>query len=96
MNTQTKSKTIIKNLVLDQLKQESVWKVILFNCYCHTYDEAVEQIMATLKCGYAAGSRYADNAQKYGNIDIYEGSFSECTQKANILGATGLDVKITQ
>ena len=96
MNVQIKTRIVPKNSLLNETKKEFIWKVVLFNCYCHTYDEAVEQIMATLKCGYAAGSRYADNAQKYGNVDIYEGSFSECTQKANILGATGLDVKITQ
>jgi hypothetical protein len=96
MSTQTKIRIIPKNSLLNETKKEFIWKVVLFNCYCHTYDEAVEQIMLTLKCGYGAGGKYADSAEKFGSVDIYEGSFSECTSVANVLGSTGLDVKITQ
>lgn len=96
MDTQTKIKIIPKKSLLDKSEQELVWKVILFNCYCHTYEEAVEQVMMTLKCGYCAGCRYADSAEKNGSVEIFEGSFSDCTRIANILGSTGLDVKMAQ
>lgn len=96
MSTQTKTKITLKKSLLEEIKPEYIWKVVLFNCYCHTYDEVVEQIMITLKCGYSAGSKYADSAEKFGSVDIYEGSFSECTSVANTLGSTGIDVKITQ
>lgn len=96
MNTQIKIRTTPKISLLNELKEEFIWKVVLFNCYCHTYDEVVEQIMITLKCGYASGCKYTDSAEQYGCVDIYEGSFSDCTKVANVLGSTGLDVKITQ
>ncbi len=83
-------------ITIPELKADLIWKTILFNCYCHTFDEAAGQIMKTMSCNYATAVQLADDAQRAGSVCIYAGSYNECVEKGKILSSTGLEVGITQ
>ena len=90
-----KTKPLIKNKTLTEESLDKGWKVVLFNCYCHTTDEVEDKLMDVLNLGYAARSLLIDEAEKTGSVVVFEGSFSDCTRIANLLGNTGLDVRMT-
>ena len=73
----------------------SSWKVILLNCYCHSFEEAVEQICKAIKCSEHTASKFAQVADSMGSVTVYHGSESDCNKVADILGATGLQVDVT-
>jgi len=45
MRTEVKSKTTFKKSTLIKSQKESVCSIILFNGYCHTDNEVVDQII---------------------------------------------------
>lgn len=94
MSTEIKIKN--KPKIKRSLELESPWQVILFNCYCHTYDEVIEQIMLALKCGSTDAFAYTDTAEIFGSVTVYRGSFADSIKIASVLGSTGLDVRTTQ
>ncbi len=94
MSGNTKVKNIPTPLLSEELDIKSIWKVLLFNCYCHSYDEVVDRIMIAIGCDYITAQNLADSAEKFGNVTVYEGTFSECTKVANVLGSTGMDVRV--
>ncbi len=81
----------IKNITLKQ----KAWTVFLFDCNCHTYMEAIEQIVLAIACTEYTASHYADTAQKFGQVAIFSGTKDECEKVASILGSTGLKVAVT-
>jgi len=96
MSTENKPRVIVRESSITETQKDSAWSVILFNCYCHSYEEVVEQVMGSTVCGYAAGCNHADAAEEFGSTKVFEGSFSDCTRVAGVLGSTGIDVRITQ
>ena len=90
----TQTKTIADVDIV--LAPEFVWNTVLFNCYCHTFDEVVEQLMKAIGCSSTSGSQLANVAEQFGNVTVFTGSLGQCEKVANILGGTGLDVKVAQ
>jgi ATP-dependent Clp protease adaptor protein ClpS len=88
------SKTTLDTKTL--IKPELVWHTVLFNCYCHTFDEVIEQLMKAIGCSATTGSQLANVAEQFGSVSVYTGSEAQCEKVADILGSTGLDVKVTQ
>lgn len=77
-------------------KIENAWNVVLFNCYCHSFDEAVEQLIKSIGCGYIDASSYARTAERNGNVTVFTGDLSKCEKVARSLGSTGLMVTVAQ
>lgn len=77
-------------------KIELTWNVMLFNCYCHTFDEAAEAVMSAIGCGYSKGCDFARAAEANGSVTVYSGTLGECERVARILGSTGLMVSVAQ
>lgn len=92
MSNQTKTTLDVKTVT----KAELVWHAVLFNCYCHTFDEVIEQLMKAIGCSATTGSQLANVAEQFGSVSVYTGSEAQCEKVADILGSTGLDVKVTQ
>ena len=78
------------------LKEELIWKTILFNCNCHTFDTVIDQLMKAIGCSSEKASQLAYVADQFGSVKIFEGSEDECERVADILGSAGLVVKVSQ
>lgn len=91
-NTITKINLKTKTLI----KPELVWSVVLFNCNCHTFDEVIEQLIKAIGCSSQTASQLSYVADKFGSVKVFEGSEEECERVADILGGTGLIVKVSQ
>lgn len=74
---------------------EYSWKVILFNCNCHTFDFVVERIIEAIKCTSEKASQLANVADQFGSVVIFVGKIEKCEKVADILGSGGLEVKIS-
>lgn len=69
-------------------------EVILFDCNCHTYADAVEMIELAIKCDLTTAVRYAETAQMFGQVSVFRGLKEDCEKVASILSCTGLDVSV--
>lgn len=92
MTTKLKKEINLKS----DLKLETGWNVVLFNCYCHSFDEAVDQIINAIRCGFSDASSFARSAEMNGSTTVFTGSISECQKVAQTLGSTGLVVSLAQ
>lgn len=90
----TITKINLKTIIL--IKPELVWNVILFNCNCHTFDDVIDRLMAALGCSTEKASQLTYVADQFGSVKVYEGSEEECNRIADIIGSTGLIVKVNQ
>lgn len=72
------------------------WQTMLSNCYCHSLDEAVEQIAKAISCDDDTAFQLARVAEQFGSVTVYKGSRTKCESVANTLGSTGLDVQVIQ
>lgn len=82
--------------VLDLTTTEHQWNVVLFDCYCHFFEEVMFQIEKAINCSSATASQLAHTAQDFGSVSVYHGSESESERIADILGSTGLNVEVSQ
>lgn len=55
-----------------------IWSVFLFDCNCHTYMEAIEQIMFALNCTEHTSGQDTDMTQKFGSVAVYTGARDNC------------------
>lgn len=90
----TITKINLKTITL--VKPELVWSVILFNCNCHTFDDVIEQLMAGIGCSSEKASQLTYVADQFGSVKVYEGDKESCDRIADIIGSTGLVVKVSQ
>ena len=90
MSTKHQTITIQKVAVI----RES--EVVLFDCACHSYAEAIEMIQLAIKCDLITAVRYAETAQMFGQVSVYRGVKEDCERVATILGCTGLDVSVVE
>ena len=86
----TKNETITITSVLVAKESE----VILFDCNCHTYADAIEMIQLAVKCDLTTAVRYAETAQMFGQVSVFKGPKEDCEKVATVLACTGLDVSV--
>lgn len=72
------------------------WRTVLFNCNCHTFDAVIEQIMKAIRCSEHTASQLANVADQLGSVTVFAGDKEKCESVADILGAIGLKVDVTQ
>ncbi len=70
-------------------------QTVLFNCYCHSFDEVTEQLMKAIKCSSETASQLAKVAEMMGSVTVFRGDQRSCEAVADILGAIGLNVDVT-
>ena len=71
------------------------WKVILFNCSCHTFDQVEKQVVLAVKCGIGQARSISNEVHTKGHAEVFKGSPEECETVAMILEDIGLQVKVT-
>ena len=72
------------------------WRTVLSNCYCHSFDEVVEQLIKAIGCSTATASQLAHTAEQFSNVVVFNGSYEKCEKVAEVLGSIGLDVKVSE
>lgn len=88
MSTKHQIITITKIVTLKESE------VVLFDCNCHTYADAVEMIQLAVKCDLTTAVRYAETAQMFGQVSVFKGPKEDCEKVATVLACTGLDVSV--
>ncbi len=66
-------------------KEETPWRVILYNDEEHTFDEVIGQLMKATGCSQAKAEKLTFKVHNEGKANVYEGSFEECFQVNSIL-----------
>jgi hypothetical protein len=90
----TRSKIIIDTVRIAEPIHS--WHTVLFNCNCHTFDAVIEQIMKAIRCPEATASQLANVADQLGSVTVFAGAKEKCEAVADVLGAIGLKVDVTQ
>jgi len=94
--TLTKKKLIITPLLQDTDQSSGEYRTILFNCYCHTFEEVSKQIVRALRCSTEEADNVTFVADRTGSSTVCIGTKDYCEQVANILGKVGLNVTVIQ
>ena len=70
-------------------------RVILFNDSVHTFDEVTSQIMLAVGASEKEAFRLAYIVDSRGSAIVYIGEMEDCIKVSDILGAIGLETRIT-
>jgi ATP-dependent Clp protease adapter protein ClpS len=76
--------------------RDSGWKVILFNCECHTFDQVERILIKAVRCSIAQARAYSWEVHSKGSAQVYRGARERCEAVADVIGSVGLQVKVTQ
>ena len=72
------------------------WKTILFNCECHSFDQVERILIKALLCGLSQARAYSWEVHSKGSAQVYQGARERCEAVADVIGSTGLLVKVVQ
>ncbi len=72
------------------------WKVILFNCECHSFDQVERILIKAVHCGIAQARAYSWEVHSKGSAQVYCGAREHCEAVADAIGSVGLQVKVAQ
>ena len=89
--------TIKKTITIPcvKTKTEYSYQTTLFDCYCHEFNEVVNQISKAIGCSFVKASQLARTAEMFGCVVVFRGSENECEKVADVLGSIGLDVRVS-
>lgn len=69
----------------EEEKDESPWRVILYNDEIHTFDEVIEQLIKATGCSQGEAEKLTFKVHNEGKANVYEGSFEECFEVNGVL-----------
>ncbi len=72
------------------------WKVILFNCNCHTFDQVARQLVKAVHVTYEHGMAIANIVNDSGKAVVYTGPKEHCEAVAEVLEEIKLNVKVAK
>jgi ATP-dependent Clp protease adaptor protein ClpS len=72
------------------------WSVILYNCECHTFGQVEDILVKAVRCGLAQARAYSTEVDTKGSAVVYQGALERCEAVADIIGAIGLQVKVSR
>ena len=70
------------------------WKVVLFNCECHTFDEVENVVMKATRCTLSRARQISNEVNAKGSAVVYDGPLERCEAVADVIGSVGLKVKV--
>ncbi len=73
--------------VIDQPdeKEDTPWRLILYNDEEHTFDEVINQLIKALGCTVAKAEEITMKVHNDGKALVYEGAFEECLKINSVL-----------
>jgi len=72
------------------------WRVTLFNCDCHTFDQVERQLIKAVRCSIAQARAWSDEVHNRGAAVVYEGPQERCEAVAAVLEDIRLKVRVSQ
>jgi ATP-dependent Clp protease adaptor protein ClpS len=72
------------------------WKVVLFNCDCHTFDQVENVVMKATRCTLSRARQISNEVNSRGSAVVYDGPLERCEAVADAIGSIGLKVKVVQ
>ena len=70
------------------------WKVLLFNCDCHTFDEVENVVMKATRCTLSRARQISNEVNARGSAVVYDGPLERCEAVAEVIASVGLRVKV--
>lgn len=70
------------------------WRVVLFNCGCHSFDEVERQLVKAVHCSLARARAYSWEAHSHGSAVVFAGHLERCEAVAAVLEDIRLAVKL--
>ena len=70
------------------------WKVLLFNCDCHTFDEVENVVMKATRCTLSRARQISNEVNSRGSAVVYDGPLERCEAVAEVIASIGLRVKV--
>jgi ATP-dependent Clp protease adapter protein ClpS len=70
------------------------WKVVLFNCDCHTFDQVENVVMKATRCTLSHARRLSHEVHTRGSAVVYGGPLERCEAVAEVIASVGLRVKV--
>ncbi|MBI4422372.1 MAG: ATP-dependent Clp protease adaptor ClpS [Elusimicrobia bacterium] len=80
----------------DSSTSDYQWKVVLFNCECHTFDDVERQLMKATRCSLGRARELAWEVHTQGSAVVYTGPKERCEAVAGVLEDVKLIAKVTQ
>ncbi|MBI4062010.1 MAG: ATP-dependent Clp protease adaptor ClpS [Elusimicrobia bacterium] len=75
---------------------DSGWRVILFNCDCHTFEQVEGALIKAVRCSLAQARAFSWEVHSKGSAVVYRGARERCEAVADVLGRVGLQVKVSR
>ncbi|MFA6029474.1 MAG: ATP-dependent Clp protease adaptor ClpS [Elusimicrobiota bacterium] len=72
------------------------WRVVLFNCECHTFDDVERQLIKAIRCSLSSARRFSWEVHSRGEAVVYEGPLERCEAVAAVLEDIRLRVRVVQ
>jgi len=72
------------------------WRVVLFNCECHTFDEVERQLIKAVRCSLSQARCWSNEVHSNGSAVVYKGPRERCEAVAGVLEDIRLKVKVAQ
>ena len=76
--------------------RDSGWSVILFNCECHSFDAVERILLEATKCSLSQARAWSFEVHTKGSAVVYQGALERCEAVADVIGAIGLQVKVSK
>lgn len=86
----------IEKTAADDPALDSGWRVILFNCSCHSFDEVETQLLKAIRCTLSRARRISMEVHTNGSSVVYTGALERCEAVADVLGSIGLLVHVAK
>jgi len=72
------------------------WRVVLFNCDCHTFDEVERQLIKATRCTLSQARAHSNEVHMKGSSVVYRGARERCEAVAAVLEDIRLVVKVSE
>lgn len=77
-------------------REEFKWRVVLYNCECHTFEQVEDVLMRATRCTLSKARKLAWEVHSRGLAVVYEGHKERCEAVADVIGETGLVVQVVK
>lgn len=86
----------VEELVDDGVSATGGWRVVLFNCDCHSFDEVERVLIAATRCTLSRARALSNEVHTKGSAEVYRGPRERCEAVADVIGRVGLLVKVAE
>jgi ATP-dependent Clp protease adapter protein ClpS len=69
----------------EQEKEDTPWRLILYDDDIHTFDEVINQLIKALGCSVSRAEELTLKVHNEGKATVHEGSFEECLKINTVL-----------